>query len=207
MPRRPREFHAGATLHVVRRAHNRQTCFTDATDYGLYIALLTEFAPASGCEVHAYALMRNHVHLLLTPKDAAGPATLMKQVDQRYSQSFNRSRNRTGTLWEGRYHASMVDSDAYVLACYRYIELNPVRAGIASHPGEYRWTSHRANLGLERSPLLVPHVSFLALATPNRDAAAVYRELFDQPLDPTVVAAIRNARTASPVPDRGLTRV
>ena len=151
--------------------------------------------------------MCNHVHLLLTPEEDGGPAMLMKQVDQRYSQSFNRRRQRSGTLWEGRYYASAVDSDTYVLACYRYIEQNPMRAGIVSQPSEYRWSSHRENLGLEHPLFVVPHASFLALATPKRDAASVYRDLFEQPLDPTVLATIREARGVSRVPDRGLTRV
>jgi putative transposase len=194
MPRRPRDFHANQTLHVVRRAHNRQQCFVEPTDYGLYVGLLTEFAPACACTIHAYALMHNHVHLLCTPTTDAGPAPMMQQIGQRYSQHFNCHHRRTGTLWEGRYYASRVDSDRYALACYRYIELNPVRAGLVERPHEYRWSSHRANAGFEPSTLLVHHAAFATLASAGKPAAAAYLALFAEPLDPVVVAQIRSHR-------------
>jgi putative transposase len=140
--------------------------------------------------------MPNHVHLLLTPRLAESCALLMKHLGQRYAQYFNRRHGRTGTLWEGRFRSCVVDSAHYLIACYRYIELNPVRAGIVGHPALYPWSSYAANTGARADSMLAPHAEFLALASESRARAAVYRALLEETLDPAIVDAIRIATNA-----------
>lgn len=124
-------------------------------------------APAphpSQCELHAYCLMTNHVHLLLTPQDSEACSLLMRDLGRSYVQYFNRRHDRTGTLWEGRFRSCIVESAGYVLACYRYVELNPVRAGMVNHPSSYAWSSHAVNAGMRADPAVLPHCEFTALA-------------------------------------------
>src|SRR5687767_12492865 len=147
MARQPRLLPAGYPVHVVHRAANRCPCFESDADYLCYVDLLAMHARNCACAVHAYVLMSNHVHVLVTADDPRGISSLMKAVAQHYAQCVNRTRRRTGALWEGRFKSSVVADDAYVLACCRYIELNPVRAGLVAQPGDYTWSSHRANAG------------------------------------------------------------
>ncbi len=128
MPRRARLAIAGIPWHIIQRGNNRSACFYDDVDYRKYLDLLEEQAHKHGCLVHAYALMTNHVHLLVTPERKDSAALMMKNLGQRYVQYINRTYCRSGTLWEGRFRSCLAQSEAYVLACYRYIELNPVRA-------------------------------------------------------------------------------
>lgn len=153
---------------------NRQRCFVDERDYQLYIGLLQEFAGPSACSIHAFALMPNHVHLLVTPQDATGAANLMKAVGERYSQHFNRAHARVGTLWEGRFRSSLVDSADYLLQCYRYIELNPVRACLVQRPGEWSWSSFRVNALGEGSTWITPHDSYLHLGPTDDERRMAY---------------------------------
>jgi putative transposase len=155
------------------------------------VSLLVRYSWEASTRVHAYALMTNHVHLLLTPTTPDGTSTLMQRLGQAYSRSFNHRHGRTGTLWEGRFRASPVTSDDYVLECHRYIELNPVRAGIVARPEQYRWSSHRANIGIEPKCWLTAHPTVAALGTTNVTAATCYRNLFDLPLDEVILAALR----------------
>jgi putative transposase len=137
--------------------------------------------------------MNNHVHLLVTPADLTGPARLMQQVGCAYVRYFNERHGRTGTLWEGRFHSTLIDSDQYFLACCRYIEMNPVRASLAHHPGEYLWSSFRHNANGQRDLLVTAHPLYLSLggsATERRDA---YRGLFSGVEDPDVLQTIRGA--------------
>ena len=151
MPGRPRIVLPGTPLHLIQRGNNRQACFYTEEDYLLYLDWLKEFAEKCECSVHAYVLMTNHVHLSITPynKDSAG--VMMKRLGQRYLQYINRTYRRSGTLWEGRFRSCFTQEENYILACYRYIELNPVRASIVEHPAEYRWSSFRANAQREAS--------------------------------------------------------
>jgi putative transposase len=151
----------------------------------LYLRLLEYFGRQNGCAVHAYCLMPNHVHLLVTPGSETALALTMKSVTQLYTQHVNKASERTGSLWEGRYRSCLVPTERYVLACYRYIELNPVAAGMVQHAGDYRWSSHRANAEGSRSALIDPHPSF-----PGPEA---YRGLFDDTLEWSVVDDIRRA--------------
>lgn len=141
--------------------------------------------------MHAYVLMTNHVHLLMTSADADGIPQLMKLLGQRYVRHVNRAQQRTGTLWEGRYRSCLVDTEGYLLACHRYIELNPVRAGLVGHPAEYPWSSYRANALGEGDPVLSPHPVMGSLGRDPAERQAAYRELFQHDLAPQVIEEIR----------------
>src|SRR5258706_826975 len=143
MPRQPRLILPGVALHIIQRGNNRGACFVDESDYRLYLLHLRELAFKLECRVHAYCLMTNHVHLLLTPVSSDACVALMRDLGQRYVQYFNRRHHRTGTLWEGRFRSCVAESASYALACYRYIELNPVRASMVDH---LRTTRGRATL-------------------------------------------------------------
>lgn len=145
MPRRARINLPNIPLHIIQRGNNRSACFFAGEDYRAYLGWLREYADKARCQIHAYVLMTNHVHLLLTARNTQGAGALMKALGQRYVQYINRSYRRSGTLWEGRYRSCLTQEDDYLLACMRYIELNPVRAAMVAHPGEYRWSSYRAN--------------------------------------------------------------
>src|SRR5262245_55096917 len=157
MPRGPRVIIPQIALHVVQRGHDRRSCFQKDTDYLVYLSCLRELLATTSCALHAYCLMTNHVHLLLTPPTSSACASLMRNVGQRYVQYFNRCYQRSGTLWEGRFRSCLVDSAQYVIACHRYIELNPVRAGMVTAPTAYRWSSYNGNSGLAPNRLLTPH--------------------------------------------------
>lgn len=191
MPRRARLVMPGVPLHLIQRGNNRSACFYSEEDYLFYLEHLAEQARKQACEIHAWCLMTNHVHLLLTPSNPTGASLLMKGLGQRYVQYVNRTYQRTGTLWEGRFRSCLVQEDSYVLACYRYIEMNPVRAGIVEHPAEYRWTSYRANAQGEESRFITPHAQYNALGEAGLPRTASYRELFKNQLDPGLVDQIR----------------
>jgi putative transposase len=193
MPRRPRLALAGIAAHIIQRGNNRGACFFADEDYALYLHHLEELARLFGCAVHAYVLMTNHVHLLLTPKEADGASLLMKHLGQRYVQYVNRAYRRSGTLWEGRFRSCLAGSESYVLACYRYIELNPVRAEMVAHPREYRWSSYKVNAEGKASDLITPHREYLRLAKDAAERRAAYRALFRSELDPETVKEIREA--------------
>jgi putative transposase len=183
----------GVALHVVQRGHDRRACFRQDTDYLVYLANLRDLSGRMQCALHAYCLMTNHVHLLLTPSTAEGCGRLMRNLGQRYVQYFNRRYGRSGTLWEGRYHSCLVDSAPYVIACYRYIERNPVRANMVPSAGAYAWSSHEGNAGRAANTLLTAHAEYVALATKEELRHAAYRGLFDVADDPAFLAAIRDA--------------
>ncbi len=193
MPRRPRLSLPDVPLHLIQRGNNRQICFVADEDYLFYLDWLRESAGKTGCRVHAYVLMTNHVHLLVSSSTAEGPGALMKALGQRYVQYFNRTYQRSGTLWEGRYRSCLTQAEDYLLACQRYIELNPVRAGMVGHPGDYRWSSYRANAQGEACPLVVPHEVYLGLGADVACRQAAYRALFRFELEPGVVDQIRAA--------------
>ena len=193
MPRRARLRVAGVPVHLIQRGNNRTACFFTAGDYALYLRHLADLAPRFGCAVHAYVLMTNHVHLLLTPSAADGASLLMKHLGQRYVQHVNRTYRRSGTLWEGRFKSCLAQSDAYVLACYRYIESNPVRAAMVCHPRDYRWSSYRANAEGKTIEWLVAHDEYLRLGSSTASRQASYRALFTANVDPGVIDAIRVA--------------
>jgi putative transposase len=193
MARHPRLILPGVALHVLQRGNNRSACFSADGDYLTYLALLRHLAVKHACQVHAYCLMTNHVHILLTPAEPQACSYLMRDLGRSYVRYFNRRHKRSGTLWEGRFHSSVVESARYVLGCYRYIELNPVRPGMVAKPGAYLWSSHAGNSGLRTDLLLTPHSEYLALSDRADSRCAQYRRLFDADLEPALLQSIREA--------------
>jgi len=193
MPRRPRLVLPGTPLHLIQRGNNRQACFYSDEDYRFYLEWLEEYAVRHQCDIHSYVLMTNHVHLLITPQTPKSAGLMMKHLGQRYVQYINRSYRRSGTLWEGRFKSCIAQDETYVLGCYRYIELNPVRASMVQHPAEYPWSSYRINAQDESSSLITPHSQFLSLARDIGGCRRFYRELFRHHLDPGLVDEIRDA--------------
>lgn len=177
MPRQPRLDLPGIAQHVIQRGNDRQPCFFTESDYLCYLQELRELTRRSRCHVHAYVLMTNHVHLLITPDAIGQIASLMQALGRRYVRYVNDRYHRTGTLWEGRYKSCLVDSDTYLLHCYRYIELNPVRACMVAAPEDYRWSSHAANAHGAADPLIHPHASYLALGATEAARQENYRSL------------------------------
>lgn len=178
--------------HVVQRGNDRQPCFLDESDYHFYRTELRLMAAREGCEVHAYALMTNHVHLLVTPREKGAVSRTMQSLGRRYVRYFNDRLLRTGTLWEGRYKTSLVGDGVYLMNCHRYIELNPVRARMVHDPANYPWSSH-ATLALgTQDPLVSPHPYYLALSDSPAVRQRMYRELVLSGLDQSEVEVIRS---------------
>jgi len=190
MPRRARIVVPGLPLHVVQRGNNRASCFFSDDDRAFYLFHLTRLSRLAGCDVHAYCLMTNHVHLLVTPRYVESCAGLMRRLDLLHTQHINRKQRRTGSLWEGRFRSCVVEGETYLLACQRYIEMNPVRAGLVQHPHEYVWSSYRANAHAVSSDLVVPHAEYLRLGRGIEERRSAYQALFDSHDD---VPAIREA--------------
>jgi putative transposase len=193
MPRHARLRIEGLPLHITHRGNNKADCFFQQEDHLSYLRLLAEHAEEHDCAVHAYVLMTNHVHLLLTPERADGVSHLMKDVAQRYTQRINKVRERTGSLWEGRFKSCIVDSESYLLRCQRYIEMNPVRAGLVAHPADYPWSSFRTNAYGAPSEVVRPHPLYEALGTVERDRLIAYQSLFIGRLPEADLQAIRLA--------------
>lgn len=193
MPRLPRYALPGYPQHVIQRGTDRCPIFLVDKDFAFFREALSQACRIHRCLVHAYILMTNHVHLLMTPEHRDSISKTMQVVGTRYVQFFNTQHGRTGALWEGRYKASLVDTDGYLLACYRYVELNPVRAGMVAHPGEYRWSSYHANARGRPDSLLTPHEAYLSLGRNEADRLTAYRRLFDEHLDREILRDIRAA--------------
>jgi putative transposase len=193
MPRRPRIHLDHVPLHIVQRGHNREPCFFAAEDYQSYLHWLGEALAETECALHAYVLMTNHVHLLLTPVKAETVPKLIISLGRRYVQYINRTYRRTGTLWDSRYKSSLVQEETYLLTCQRYIELNPVRAAMVEDPAHYRWSSYRANGLGQPDARLTPHELYHALGPNEPERQAAYRALFRAHLDRDAIDAIRLA--------------
>jgi putative transposase len=191
MPRGPRLDVPGIPCHVIQRGNDRQACFFREADYVRYLHLLREVTHRHGCRVHAYVLMTNHVHLLLTPGTTGAIARTMQALGRNYVRYVNDTLVRTGTLWEGRYKSSLVDSDRYLLACYRYIELNPVRAGMAMAASKYRWSSHACNGYGHHDPVVSPHARYLELGITEEARLACYRLLVEEGIADAELTSIR----------------
>ena len=191
MARLPRLDPPGVPQHVVQRGNNRLPCFLDDEDRLRYLQLLRESLLHTGCVLHAYVLMDNHVHLLITPPVAVAVARMMQKLERQYVSQFNARHKRTGTLWEGRYKSCLVDSEIYVLRCYRYIDLNPVRARLTDDPVTFRWSSAVAHVEQHFNPLLTHHPTFTALGTTEAERRAAYRALLRETLSDDALLAIR----------------
>lgn len=173
MARLPRLTVPGYPHHIIQRGNNRQAIFAANADYEALLAMIEEHSRKSGIAIHSYVLMSNHFHLLATPETVEGIPQMMQAVGRRYVRYFNQRQGRTGTLWEGRYKSTLIQAERYLLACMAYIDLNPVRAGIALEPGDYPWSSHGHYVGLRNDRLVSPHPLYWELGnTPfARDAA------------------------------------
>lgn len=192
MPRRARMYVPGLPYHIVQRGNNREACFIEPENYQFYLELWRAMARRYGVSVHAYCLMTNHVHFLVTPGRADAVSNAMKVVGSRYAHYINLRYKRTGTLWEGRHRASLVQSDTYLLCCHRYIELNPVRAGMVARPDEYRWSSYGGNAWGDPG-WLTQHEEYLRLGDSREARCYAYRELFRHQLSEADLHLIRKA--------------
>lgn len=194
MARLPRYVIPGQPQHIIQRGNNRQAIFAAAADYPFFRDALVEAAAEHGLAVHAYAWMTNHVHLLATPERENTLGKVLQSVGRRYVQYFNRVYQRSGTLWEGRYRATVVDSERYLLTLMRYIELNPVRAGMVAAPQDYPWSSYRHNVmgrGGPNGDWLVHHEQYTRLGLDDASRRKAYRGLFTRALDESDLTAIR----------------
>ncbi|HMW21009.1 MAG TPA: transposase [Nitrosomonas sp.] len=193
MARLPRFVLVGHPQHIIIRGNNREPVFNAEEDYRFFLDKLADAAKKHQCDIHAYVLMTNHVHLLATPHKAESIAKMMQMLGRYYVQYYNYTYQRTGTLWEGRYKASLIDSEQYALLCYRYIELNPLRADMVKHPSEYPWSSYRSNALGQYDALITPHSMYIALDQDEAQRQARYRDLFNGQIDEQNLASIREA--------------
>ncbi len=192
MARLPRLNIPNIPQHVIQRGNNRTACFFAETDYHLYLAKLQEYSEQFSVQVHAYVLMTNHVHLLLTPSTSHGVSRLMQSLGRFYVQYINKTYQRSGTLWEGRYKSTLVDSDNYFLSVSRYIELNPVRANMVEHPIDYPWSSFRVNALAKASTFINYHPSFEQLGKNAAECCNNYLLLFDKQISTIELDNIRH---------------
>ena len=193
MARLPRLILPGQPQHVILRGNNRTEIFCVEADYRFYLDKLRLACEKHGCDIHAYVLMTNHVHLLITPHKEQSLSKALQMLGRYYVQFFNHCYRRTGTLWEGRYKATLIDTEAYLLTCMRYIELNPVRAGMVAHPSEYRWSSYGYNALGQTDNLVTPHPEYRRLGITDEECRSAYQQLFEYPVSEKSINAIREA--------------
>ena len=193
MTRLRRYCPAGIPVHIIQRGNNRSDCFYDEADKGYYFQLLKTGAESFDLHVHAWIFMSNHVHLLVTPMESDSVSRMMQFVDREYVRYFNRKYSRTGTLWDGRFKSCLVQAERYFLICQRYIELNPVRAGLVNEPAMFHWSTYNTNaLGIESS-LASPHEVYLALGDTKARRLAAYRALFNETIPDQQISEVRFA--------------
>ena len=190
MARLPRLTLPGYAHHVIQRGNNRQPIFVDDEDFAMLYALWVEHAPQWQVAVHAFVLMGNHFHLLVTPSSDTGLPQMMQAVGRRYVQYYNRRHARSGTLWEGRYRSTVLQADRYVLPCMVYMDLNPVRAGLVSRPGDYHWSSHAHWMGVRNDRLLTAPAQFWNLGNTPFAREAAYADLVHADVGSQIQAAL-----------------
>lgn len=193
MARLPRYVIPGQPQHVILRGNNRSDIFQAEADYRFFLEKLKLACERHGADVHAYVLMTNHLHLLITPHWEDSLSKTMQTLGRYYVQYYNFSYQRSGTLWEGRYKATLIDSETYLFTCMRYIELNPVRAGMISHPSEYRWSSYHCNAQDALDPVVTPHAEYERLGHSIEARRAAYRQLFKHRIPERTLVEIRDA--------------
>lgn len=193
MARLPRLTLPGYPQHIIQRGNNRQACFFDNQDYAVYLDKLKEATFKHGVLVHAFVLMTNHVHLLMTPVDKTGISNVMQNLGRYYVHYINSTYNRTGTLWEGRFKSTIVSDQDYLFQLYRYIELNPVRANMVQHPGDYPWSSYHHNASDKKISLLTPHPLYDSLGNDDDARKQAYRALFSNDIDKQTLKSIRDS--------------
>ncbi len=189
--RRSRICSAGTPVHVVQRGINRQVCFAREEDIAAYANWLREYAERYGVQVHSWVFMTNHTHLLMTADSDTGISKLMQTLGRMYVRYFNHTYNRTGALFEGRYRSSLVQEEHYFLNCQRYIELNPIRAGMVKDPGDYKWSSYRSHAFGRMAKLCSPHPLYLALGNTPTEQQKNYRAFFESELGESLISKIR----------------
>ena len=200
MPRKPRFVIPGVPMHIVQRGHSRDPVFFEDADYQAYLAWLKDGASKYNCAVHAYVLMTNHVHILATPSDTQGVTRMMQYVGRHYVPYINFTYGTSGSLWEGRYKASLVQEDQYLFECMRYIELNPVRANMVKSPAYYRWSSFRCNGQGKDDELVSRHALYSALGKTTSARLTAYKALFKTHVDKGALDQIRSAwQTGTPL--------
>ena len=178
MARLVRVSPVGVPQHIIQRGNNHQVCFASEADMKAYLARLKEFSKKYFVDIHAWVLMTNHIHLLCTPQEEKSISRMMQSIGRMYVRYFNYTYNRSGTLWEGRFKSCLIESEQYLLELYRYIELNPVRAGMVEDPDDYSWSSYSCNaLGIKTN-LQYPHSLYLALGRTQKERLEKYRALF-----------------------------
>lgn len=192
MPRRARMYIPGLPYHIVQRGNNREACFIEPENYQHYLTLWKDCAKRYGLSVHAYCLMTNHIHFLVTPHSDTAISKATSVIGSRYAYYFNRTYKRTGTLWEGRHKSSLIQSEHYFLSCMRYIELNPVAANIVSKPEEYKWSSYMVKAWGKESAL-IHHDEYLRLDKDKATRCYAYRELFKYQLSEHDIHLIEKA--------------
>jgi len=193
MARLPRIFVEGQPQHIIQRGNNREPIFADAHDYCVYLEYLQDAAERNQLAIHAYVLMTNHVHLLATPVSGTSIPKSLQSLGRRYVQYFNHAYRRTGTLWEGRYRATLIDGERYLLTCMRYIELNPVRAGMVKRPADYPWSSYGANARGEENSLVTNHALHRRLGANAEARQTAYRQLFRAAVSKSDLEAMRES--------------
>ena len=193
VPRKPRLFIEGYPQHIIQRGNNRQAIFFADSERQQYLEWLGETAEEQGLRIHAYVLMTNHVHLLATPEAPDSVSKTMQAVGRRYVQYINRRHDRSGTLWAGRYRSALVDSASYYLVCSRYIELNPMRAGLVRRRRDYAWSSYRRNAEGRHDDLLREHPVYTALGPGPEARCQAYSRLFEEEIPARQMASIRTA--------------
>ena len=193
MARLPRLTLPGYPHHIIQRGNNRQVIFADTQDFETMLALLAENAKKFAVAVHAYVLMDNHFHLLATPTTAEALPLMMQAVGRSYVRYFNNRHGRSGTLWEGRYRSTLIETERYLLACMVYIDLNPVRAGMVAQPADWRWSSHAHSLGLRADALVTPHALFWALGNTPFAREAAYGQLVQAGISASQQGALTDA--------------
>jgi len=200
MPRKLRFVLPGVPLHVVQRGNSREPVFFAEADYHAYRRWLKEAAERYRCKIHAYVLMTNHIHILVTPADTLGVTRMMQYVGRHYVPYINHTYGTSGTIWEGRYKASLIHAETYLLTCMRYIELNPVRANMVRGPAAYRWSSYRTNAQGQVDDLITPHPLYLALSRTAASRMEAYKALFKAHVDVDALNDIRAAwQTGTPL--------
>ncbi|QBY04337.1 transposase [Thalassotalea sp. HSM 43] len=193
MPRSNRLCIADIPLHVIQRGNNRSNCFVEAKDYQYYLKLVGQYGKEFEVDIHAYVLMTNHVHLLLTPRKNGAVSLFMQAIGRKYVRYFNKKYERTGTLWEGRFRSCIIETGLYFLTVSRYIELNPVRAFMVESPGDYIWSSFAVNALGQKSDFIEFHSCYLAIANSDAKRQQLYLALFADELRDNVLETLRDS--------------
>lgn len=200
MPRKQRFFLPNIPVHIVQRGHSREPVFFEENDYFAYLSWLKQAADRYNCAIHAYVLMTNHIHILTTPQESEGISRFMQSIGRHYVPFINHKYGSSGTIWEGRFKASLIENEQYLLTCMRYIELNPVRANMTRIPAEYPWSSYRANAQGKQDPRVIPHPIYTQLGKTVDVRLDAYRRLFETQLHTDELTSIRNAwQTGTPL--------